>query len=89
MGPRGANATGPVRHRRVAIALPPPGRSWSHTAISSPETVSSVFHWPLRINAFGVLFLMIAFITLRSRLAALRLQGELAPPLPEPTGAIR
>jgi heme exporter protein C len=60
-----------------------------HQQQSSPETVSSVFHWPLRINAFGVLFLMIAFITLRSRLAALRLKGELAPPLPEPAGAGR
>ena len=34
------------------------------------------FHWPLRINAFGVLFLMIGLITLRARIAALRLRGR-------------
>ncbi len=55
-----------------------------HQQPSTPATVSSAFHLPLRINAFGILFLMIAFITLRSSLAALRLRGELAPPLPEP-----
>jgi heme exporter protein C len=63
-------------------------RWWNslHQIQSSPETVSSAFHWPLRINAFGVLFLMIAFVTMRTRIAASRLQGELAPPLPEPVG---
>src|SRR6266568_3532058 len=55
-----------------------------HQTQSSPQTVSSAFHWPLRINAFGILFLMCGLISLRSRLAALRLRGELAPPLPEP-----
>ncbi len=55
-----------------------------HQVQSTPQTVSSPFHWPLRINAFGVLFLMSGLIMLRSRVAALRLQGELAPPLPEP-----
>src|SRR6266508_1716786 len=55
-----------------------------HQTQSSPQTVSSAFHWPLRINAFGILFLMSGLISLRSRLAALRLRGELAPPLPEP-----
>jgi heme exporter protein C len=60
-----------------------------HQPQSSPATVSSAFHWPLRINAFAILFLMIALITLRSRLAALRLQSELAPPLPEPAGSFR
>lgn len=54
-----------------------------HQVQSSPETVSSAFHWPLRINAFGILFLMSGMIGLRARLAALRLEGELAPPLPE------
>jgi hypothetical protein len=48
--------------------------------------VSSAFHWPLRINSFGVLFLMIGLVTLRTRIAASRLRGELAPPLPEPAG---
>ena len=57
-------------------------RWWNslHQMQSSPETVSVVFHWPLRINAFGVLFLMIGLITLRTRVAALRLRSELAPP---------
>jgi heme exporter protein C len=58
-----------------------------HQLQSSPATVSKAFHWPLRINAFGILFLMSGMIALRSRLAALRLQGELAPPLPEEPAA--
>jgi len=52
-----------------------------HQQQSSPQTVSSQFHFPLRANAFGMLFLMIAFIMLRSRIAAARLQSEIAPPL--------
>jgi heme exporter protein C len=51
-----------------------------HQMQSTPETVSRAFHWPLRVNAFGVLFLMCGLIALRSRLAALRLERELAPP---------
>jgi heme exporter protein C len=54
-----------------------------HQDLSTPETVSRAFHWPLRINAFGILFLMSAMISLRTRVAALRLRSELAPPLPE------
>ena len=36
-------------------------RWWNslHQMQSTPETVSRAFHWPLRINAFGMLFLMI------------------------------
>lgn len=61
-------------------------RWWNslHQAQSTPETVSKAFHWPLRINAFGVLFLMCGLIALRTRVAALRLKGEMAPPLPPP-----
>lgn len=51
-----------------------------HQQQSSPETVSSQFYIPLRMNAFGILFLMIAFITLRSRVAAYRMREELAAP---------
>ena len=51
-----------------------------HQMQSTPETVSRAFHWPLRVNAFGVLFLMCGMIALRSRIAALRLGRELAPP---------
>jgi heme exporter protein C len=58
-----------------------------HQLQSTPETVSRAFHWPLRINAFGILFLMSGLIVLRSRVAALRLRSELAPPLPEPAAA--
>jgi heme exporter protein C len=60
-------------------------RWWNslHQLQSSPETVSRAFHWPLRINAFGILFLMIGLISLRTRVAALRREEELAPPLPE------
>ena len=52
-----------------------------HQQQSSPATVSSQFHFPLRANAFGMLFLMIAFIMLRSRIAAARLEDQIAPPL--------
>jgi heme exporter protein C len=54
-----------------------------HQMQSSPETVSRAFHWPLRINAIGMLFLMTGLVSLRSRLAALRLEEETAPPWPE------
>lgn len=57
-------------------------RWWNslHQLQSSPATVSSKFHFPLRANAFGILFLMTAFIMLRARLASIRLESELAPP---------
>jgi heme exporter protein C len=60
-------------------------RWWNslHQLQSTPETVSRAFHWPLRINAFGILFLMSGLIWLRTRVAALRREEELAPPLPE------
>ena len=51
-----------------------------HQQQSTPQTVSSQFHLPLRLNAFGVLFLMIGFLMLRSRIAGYRLQQELAAP---------
>jgi heme exporter protein C len=54
-----------------------------HQAQSTPETVSKAFHWPLRINAFGILFLWTGLLALRARVAALRLRSEIAPPLPE------
>jgi heme exporter protein C len=57
-------------------------RWWNslHQLQSTPETVSRAFHWPLRINAFGVLFLLIGLVELRSRLSFLRRERELAPP---------
>ena len=57
-----------------------------HQQQSTPNTVSSAFHLPLRVNAFAVLFLMIGFIMLRSRVSAARLANEIAPP-PMPIGA--
>ncbi len=51
-----------------------------HQVQSTPQTVSSPFHLPLRVNAFGVLFLMIGFIMVRTRIAANRLERELAEP---------
>ena len=59
-------------------------RWWNslHQVQSSPATVSRAFHWPLRINAFGILFLMSGLIALRARLAALLREDEVAPPLP-------
>jgi hypothetical protein len=47
--------------------------------------VSKAFHWPLRINAFAILFLWTGLVALRSRVAALRLRAEIDPPLPGPT----
>jgi heme exporter protein C len=60
-------------------------RWWNslHQAQSTPATVSTAFHWPLRINAFGILFLWTGLVALRARVAALRLRSEIAPPLPE------
>jgi len=57
-------------------------RWWNslHQVQSSPSTVSSQFYLPLRLNAFGVLFLMTAFIMLRARIASRRLASELVPP---------
>jgi heme exporter protein C len=57
-------------------------RWWNslHQQQSSPSTVSKSFHFPLRANAFGILFLMIAFIIIRAQIASLRLSRELAPP---------
>jgi len=57
-------------------------RWWNslHQVQSSPATVSKAFHWPLRINAFGILFLWAGLVALRARLADLRLRNELAPP---------
>ncbi len=63
-------------------------RWWNslHQAQSSPATVSPAFYLPLRLNAFGVLFVMAGFITLRAGLARRRLAGQLAPP-PVPEAA--
>lgn len=51
-----------------------------HQEQSTPQTVSSPFHLPLRVNAFGVLFLMIGFIMIRTSIAAARLERELVEP---------
>jgi heme exporter protein C len=51
-----------------------------HQQQSTPQTVSSAFHLPLRVNAFAILFLMTGFIMLRARLASLRLAHETAAP---------
>jgi heme exporter protein C len=53
-----------------------------HQSQSSPETVSKAFHWPLRINAFGILFLWTGLVAFRARVAALRLHGEIDVPPP-------
>ncbi len=51
-----------------------------HQQQSTPNTVSSAFHLPLRVNAFAILFLMTGFIMLRARIASSRLASEIAPP---------
>jgi heme exporter protein C len=53
-----------------------------HQQQSTPETVSSTFHLPLRLNAIGILLVVIALIALRSRIAGYQLREELAAPVP-------
>ncbi len=53
-----------------------------HQEQSTPETVSRAFHFPLRVNAFAILLLVIGFMMLRTRVAALRLQQETSIPHP-------
>lgn len=57
-------------------------RWWNslHQVQSSPGTVSFQFYLPLRMNAFGILFLMTGFIMIRARIASLRLRSEMAAP---------
>ena len=59
-----------------------------HQNFSSPETVSSTMVLPLRIAAFGMLFLMISMIIARTKLALKRMEqteGKLSlPPAPAP-----
>jgi heme exporter protein C len=61
-------------------------RWWNslHQVQSSPKTVSSAFILPLRVNAFGVLFLMLGLLLLRARIAASRRSRELVD-LPSPS----
>ena len=55
-----------------------------HQTQSSPETVSQTMHLPLRMAAFGMLFLMVGFILARGKIAFKRLQFEdQAPDLPD------
>lgn len=57
-------------------------RWWNslHQVQSTPETVSSAFHLPLRLNAVGVLVFMIGTAMIRSRIAELRREVEMIPP---------
>lgn len=55
-----------------------------HQGFSSPDTVSNPMHWPLRISAFGVLFLAMAFAGERARQERDKLEHEDgAPSLPQ------
>ncbi len=57
-------------------------RWWNslHQQPSSPGSVSVIFHRPLLLNSVGMLLFTLALIALRTRVAALRLEAELAPP---------
>ncbi len=56
-----------------------------HQMQSSPETVDEAMHLPLRLAAFGMLFLSLGFVGLRTRIARMRLdRQDLAPDLPQP-----
>lgn len=43
-----------------------------HQSHSSPSTVSWEYHWPLRVNTFGILFIWIWLVGQRRRVALLR-----------------
>jgi len=60
---------------REVVELAAPG------AVRRGRPSRAPFHWPLRINAFGMLFLMSGLISLRARPGALRREEETAPPL--------
>ena len=51
-----------------------------HQQQSTPDTVSSTFHLPLRLNAVGILLVVVALLALRARVAGYRLRSELAEP---------
>ena len=56
-----------------------------HQDFSSTDTVSNTMVLPLRITAFGMLFLMIGFILARGKIALQKLNEEAdAPDLPSP-----
>jgi heme exporter protein C len=59
-----------------------------HQNFSSPETVSHSMVTPLRVSAFGMLFLSLGLVMFRKRLALRRLEAEDAetalPPVPAP-----
>jgi len=57
-----------------------------HQMQSTPKTVSPAFYIPLRTNAFGILFLVIGLMILRTRLAARRIRHEVAAPPPPAPG---
>jgi heme exporter protein C len=56
-----------------------------HQVQSSPETIDSGIVLPMRINAFGVLFLAVWFIAMRARVERLREAAD-AVPAPAPVG---
>lgn len=59
-----------------------------HQVQSSPDTIDAAIYWPMRINAFAVLFLALWFIVLRTRVERLREEvDEVAPPAPVVTAA--
>lgn len=51
-----------------------------HQPFSSPKTVDAMMVWPLRIAAFGMLFLAISFMVSRWRIGKARLEAEAAAP---------
>jgi heme exporter protein C len=67
-------------------------RWWNslHQVQSTPKTVDAAMVVPLRVNAFGVLFLAAGFVLLRAVLAHARREAEMAPPpsAPERAGAL-
>ncbi|MEE2828308.1 MAG: cytochrome c biogenesis protein CcsA [Myxococcota bacterium] len=54
-----------------------------HQKQSTPETVSDIYHWPLRANAIAILLIAIWLIVRRARLTLARDAARADQPLPE------
>ena len=59
-----------------------------HQNLSSPTTVSASYHWPLRANAFALLFIGIWLIVRRTRTMLLEARGDAEGTAPPPEGGL-
>jgi heme exporter protein C len=59
-----------------------------HQSHSSPKTVSPDYWWPLRVNAFGIMFIWIWLVSMRKRVALLRDKAAADQTPPEASGLV-